>query len=121
MTTMKLGLAEIQAAWRVQAIPDLYQLLWLMPALIRFIGMEPDGKATMTITDYPNKDGKGGFGTQIHVYQPLVDSWAVISTWPHHGFTRINLSSCKSFNPQKVEAWLVKYLGPILKRGAIDI
>jgi S-adenosylmethionine/arginine decarboxylase-like enzyme len=35
-----------------------------------------------------------------------VESWLVISTWPAHGFTRINLSSCKQFDHGAVTNYL---------------
>jgi len=53
---------------------------------------------------YPTGDGKGGEGVQV--YQPLVESWLIISTWPAHGFTRINLSSCQRFDHGAVTSYL---------------
>ena len=46
-----------------------------------FVGMTPDGPPDMR--SYPNETGGGGVGDQV--YQPLVESWLVISTWPAHG------------------------------------
>ncbi len=100
-----LGLRELQAAWRIEAVPDLDFLLALSRKLIKFVGMTTDGAPD--VRHYPNGAVNGGIG--IQVYQPLVESWLIISTWPEHGFTRINLSSCKPFNPSLVTNYLMKF------------
>ena len=97
-----LGRQEWQSGWRLAAVPTLEDALDLSRQLIAFVGMTPDGPPDVRF--YPNAAGVGGEGVQV--YQPLVESWLVISTWPVHGFTRINLSSCKHFDHGAVTSYL---------------
>jgi hypothetical protein len=102
-----LGEKEWQSGWRILFVPaddvtDLSTVMGLCRNLIAFVGMTPDGPPDVRF--YPTEGGKGGQGIQI--YQPLVESWLVISTWPAHGFTRINLSSCKQFDHGAVTNYL---------------
>jgi hypothetical protein len=109
MTPMNLGEHEWQSGWRLQAVPVLPEVLDLSRQLIAFVGMTPDGPPDVRL--YPNAAGGGGEGVQV--YQPLVESWLVISTWPAHGFTRINLSSCKRFDHGAVTSYLGR-IGDVL-------
>ena len=102
MPTHNLGEHEWQSGWRLAAVPNLQGVLNLSRALINFVGMTPDGPPDVRY--YPTGDGKGGEGVQV--YQPLVESWLMISTWPAHGFTRINLSSCKYYDHGAVSCYL---------------
>jgi hypothetical protein len=102
MTPTNLGEQEWQSGWRVLAVPTLQGVLNLSRQLIAFVGMTPDGPPDVRY--YPTGDGKGGEGVQV--YQPLVESWLIISTWPAHGFTRINLSSCQHFDHGAVSSFL---------------
>ena len=117
MTPMNLGEKEWQSGWRIKAVPTLQGVLNLSRQLIYFVGMEPQGDSD--VRHYPTADGKGGEGIQVkhqgttHAYQPLVESWLVISTWPAHGFTRVNLSSCKRFNHGAVTNYLSR-IGDVL-------
>lgn len=81
-----------------------------LPAAHQFCGHDP-GRPAGRIRYYPTGEGKGGEGVQV--YQPLVESWLVISTWPAHGFTRVNLSSCKHFDHGAVSSFLGR-VGEIL-------
>jgi hypothetical protein len=110
MTPMNLGEHEWQSGWRIDAVPNLQGVLNLSRNLITFVGMTPDGPPD--VRHYPTEAGKGGAGVQV--YQPLVESWLVISTWPAHGFTRINLSSCKHFDHGAVTCYLGR-VGEVLK------
>lgn len=109
MTTINLGEQEWQSGWRIATIPTLQGVLNLSRQLIAFVNMTSDGPPDVRY--YPTGEGKGGEGVQV--YQPLVESWLVISTWPAHGFTRINLSSCKHFDHGTVTVFL-RRLGEIL-------
>lgn len=109
MTPLNLGEEEWQSGWRIKAVPTLQGVLSLSRQLIYFVGMTPDGPPD--VRSYPNKTGGGGVGDQV--YQPLVESWLVISTWPAHGFTRINLSSCKHFDHGAVSGYLGR-IGKVL-------
>jgi hypothetical protein len=91
------------------AVPNLQGVLNLSRDLITLVGMTPDGPPD--VHHYPTGDGKGGEGVQV--YSPLTESWLIISTWPAHGFTRINLSSCTYFNHQIVSAYL-RQIGDVL-------
>ena len=104
----RFGLEEQQAGWRVKGALSLDQCLDLSKKLIAFVGMTPDGLPT--VDNYP-KGGKGGQGVQV--YQPLFESWLMISTWPAHGFVRINLSSCKPFDAHNVGEFLQAQIGEI--------
>jgi hypothetical protein len=99
-----LGKEELQAGWRVGAVPTLQGVIDLSRHIIAFVGMTPDGSPDVRF--YPTQGGKGGEGVQL--YQPLVESWLIISTWPAHGFTRVNLSSCQPFDPVAVGNFLEK-------------
>ncbi len=109
------GLIEQQAGWRVQGNLNTSEVVALSYDLIRFVGMQPDGMPTLD--RYP-KSGKGGEGIQVfhrsRIYEPLTESWVVISTWPLHGFIRVNLSSCKPFHVDAVASFLAQRVGPIL-------
>jgi|WetSurMetagenome_2_1015567.scaffolds.fasta_scaffold89909_3 hypothetical protein len=107
---LNLGSEEMQAGWRVKAVPDRAHLLQVACHLIRFVGMTEDPPAD--VREYPNEQGRGGLGCQA--YLPLTESWLIMSTWPVHGFTRINLSSCLEFDPVAVGNFLAKELGPVL-------
>ena len=110
MSSEDFGLTEQQAGWRVHGNMSLEQILKLSYQLIEFVGMTPDGQA---IVDRYPKGGKGGKGWQV--YQPLFESWLIISTWPAFNFVRVNLSSCKAFDPSAVGAYLAGEVGPILQ------
>lgn len=118
----EFGLIEQQAGWRVQGNLSTSEVVGLSYDLIRFVSMEPDG---MPVLDHYPKGGKGGEGIQVfhrsRIYQPLTESWVVISTWPRHGFIRINLSSCKTFNQYEVEEWLAERIGPVLQRWSSEL
>ena len=109
MTTQNLGEYEWQSGWRLAAVPVLQEVLNLSRQLINFAGMTTEGPPDVRY--YPTGDGKGGEGVQV--YQPLVESWLVISTWPAHGFTRVNLSSCKHYDHGAVTAYLSR-IGEVL-------
>jgi hypothetical protein len=109
MTPLNLGEKEWQSGWRIKAVPTLQGVLNLSRQLIYFVGMTPDGPPD--VRSYPNETGGGGVGDQV--YQPLVESWLVISTWPAHGFIRVNLSSCKRFNHGAVTNYLSR-IGDVL-------
>ena len=106
---MHLGEKEWQSGWRLQVSLSLQEALDLSRELVHFVGMTPDGPPD--VRHYPNDTGGGGIGSQV--YQSLVESWLVISTWPAHGFTRINLSSCKRFDHGAVTSYLSR-IGDIL-------
>jgi hypothetical protein len=103
------GEEELQAGWRVKGHLGMEALLYFSTALINLVGMVPDGAPDIRV--YPN-NGRGGNGIQI--YQPLFESWLIISTWPDHGFVRVNLSSCKPFDFVEVGKYLVEKVGPIM-------
>lgn len=100
-----LGLQEWQSGWRIKGDLTLQEALDLSKNLIAFVGMEafeaPDVKYFNGI--------KGGVGFQF--YQTLVESWLIISTWPKHGFFRVNLSSCKYFSHGAVTVFLERLFG----------
>jgi hypothetical protein len=104
-----LGAQEWQSGWRLAAVPALQEVIDLSRQLIAFVGMAPDGPPD--VRHYPTEAGGGGEGVQV--YQPLVESWLVISTWPAHGFTRVNLSSCKRFDHGAVSSYLGR-IGSVL-------
>jgi S-adenosylmethionine/arginine decarboxylase-like enzyme len=101
---MTLGKEELQAGWRIGAVPDDEAVVEIAHRLIKFVGMTEDPPAD--IRAYPNGQGRGGLGLQG--YFPLTESWLIISTWPAHGFTRVNLSSCMDFDPVAVGNFLEK-------------
>lgn len=109
-----LGLREITATWRVEAVPDLPEILDLLSRLIRLVGME--SYALPFVLSFPTPGGKGGVGYQV--YQGLVESFAVVGTWPELGFIRITLSSCsvRLFNPNEVSKWLSREFGFVVKQ-----
>lgn len=104
---MDLGMNERLSCFRFPAVPSKDQCLEIIRIIIQAIGMTVDGELDIRI--YPNQDGKGGDGVQI--YQPLVESFLIIGTWPQHGFIRIYLASCKPYEVDKVD----KLLATILK------
>ena len=110
-TQTNLGRFERQSGWlaRGYLAPDRCVLLALN--LIDLVGMTPDGGPDIRF--YPNAQGNGGQGVQV--YQPLVESWLVIGTWPELGLVRVNLSSCKEYDPQAVQAHLEAQVGPVIK------
>lgn len=112
-----LGLQEIQWGWRVQGVLALDRLLLLSMNIIELVGMTPDGPPDIRF--YPNGKNKGGHGVQV--YSPLVESWLIISTWPQHGFMRVNLSSCKPYDPSKVAQYLEAHVGPVQAEGGFDL
>jgi hypothetical protein len=101
---MTLGKDELQAGWRIGAVPRDRVIIEIANRLIRFVGMTEDLPADIRV--YPNSKGRGGLGFQG--YFPLTESWLIISTWLAHGFTRINLSSCQPFDPVAVGNFLEK-------------
>lgn len=109
--TEPLGTCERQSGWLVQShlAPD--RCLMLALNLIELVGMTPDGSPDLRF--YPTAAGKGGYGVQV--YQPLVESWLIIGTWPELGLIRVNLSSCKEYDPQAVGAYLAATIGPVTK------
>lgn len=111
---MGLGLEETLWGWRVYS-KELTenQIKSLSRKLINLIGMHEDGPPDCT--NYPNSSGKGGYGIQL--YQRLVESSLVISTWPKHGFIRIILASCIPYDPQDVTEFLEKNIGKIGASG----
>lgn len=109
MNLVNLGEKEWQSGWRIKAVPTLQGVLHLSRQLIALSGMTPDGPPDVRY--YPNEMGGGGEGVQV--YQPLVESWLVISTWPAHGFTRVNLSSCQQFNHGALASFLSR-MGEVL-------
>ena len=108
--TEDFGLTEQQAGWRVHGNMSLEQILRLCHHIIKLVGMTPDGPP---IVDRYPKGGKGGEGWQV--YQPLFESWLIISTWPAFNFIRVNLSSCKPFDPTAVGEDLANKVGPVLE------
>ena len=104
---MTLGKEELQAGWRIGAVPTLQGVIGLSKKIIAYVDMTPDGPPDVRF--YPTQGGKGGEGVQL--YQPLVESWLIVSTWPAHGFTRVNLSSCMDFDPVAVGNFLEKEFG----------
>ncbi|MBV6343668.1 S-adenosylmethionine decarboxylase [Candidatus Magnetobacterium casensis] len=70
--------------------------------IIDLVGMTIDGDPD--IRHYPTPEGNGGQGIQL--YQPLVESWLILGTWPEHGFLRVNLSSCKPYDIGIVRRYL---------------
>lgn len=117
MTQTNLGEKEWQSGWQIRAVPTLQGVLSLSRQLIAFVGMTPDGDPD--VRHYPNETGGGGVGVQVKYhgstfnYQPLTESWLIISTWPAHGFMRVNLSSCKHFDHGAVSSFLSR-IGEVL-------
>jgi S-adenosylmethionine/arginine decarboxylase-like enzyme len=116
--TTNLGEKEWQVGFRIVPRPSKWgllenpqSLLRLAWGLIEFIGMTKDGNPDVRF--YP-ANGKGGTGIQL--YQPLVESWLVVGTWPEHGIIRVNLSSCKPYDHEAVKQWLEEQIGTILKQ-----
>ena len=112
--TEVLGAMEILAAWRVEIVPTLKEVLVLIPQLISFVGMKPHPHIGPHISFFPTPEGEGGNGYQV--YQILVESWVIIGIWPELGFCRIVLSSCKRFNPNAVASWLSKKFGMVTEQ-----
>lgn len=107
MATDGLGLDELVSAWRIKVALNLQQSLDLRQELINFVEMQNDGPPTVKF--YPNNNQKGGSGLQL--YQPIVESWCIVGTWPEHGFIRIYLASCKAFSHEEVTGLLAKKFG----------
>jgi len=105
MTTYTLGEKEWQSGWRVNGQLTLQEAFNLCGNIIDGIDMTKHGSPHV---EFFNGE-KGGVGFQV--YQILVESWLIISTWPAHGFFRLNLSSCKFFNHGRVSALLVAMFG----------
>lgn len=103
---MTLGANERLACFRFPTVPSVSRCVEIVRIIICAIGMTLDGKPVINI--YPNQDGKGGTGVQI--YQPLVESFMIIGTWPAHGFIRIYLASCKQYEVDKVDHLLATIL-----------
>lgn len=103
----ELGAQEWQSAWRIKAVITLQEAIDLKNDILSFVDMKKDGKPD--VRKYPNGDGNGGNGFQL--YQPIVESWFIIGTWPEHGFIRINLSSCKFFEHGSLTSMLAKKFG----------
>jgi hypothetical protein len=114
----ELGLVETQWCWRV-ASPELSveEVAQLGRQLVAHIGMTCDGPPDCT--NYPNQNGKGGYGVQM--YQKLVESFLVISTWPDFSFLRITLASCMPYDTGVVSAFLEEVIGPIEAQGGATI
>jgi S-adenosylmethionine/arginine decarboxylase-like enzyme len=106
-THLNLGANERLSCFRFPVLPSRERCLEIIRLVIHAIGMTVDGPPD--IREYPNQHGQGGEGVQI--YQPLVESFMVIGTWPAHGFTRIYLASCKPYEVDKIN----KLLAAILK------
>lgn len=118
MPDLVLGLIETQWCWRVSCREfTLGELLELAESLVDLIHMTCDGKADYST--YPNREGKGGYGIQL--YQKLVESFLVISTWPDHGFMRITIASCKSYSVEDVTAFLEEEVGGVQANGGCII
>lgn len=64
------------------------------------MGMKTAGEAAVWC--YPTTEGKGGTGATI--CQPMVESFAVIDTWPDHDGAYLHISSCVYFDPSKLIA-----------------
>ncbi len=113
-----LGQSETQWGWRVESkeLP-VEAVVKLAYGLVKLVGMTPDGPPDCTY--YPNREGKGGYGIQL--YQKLVESFVVISTWPHHGFLRITLASCMPYDPASISAHLEKKVGRVIMQGGCNI
>ena len=66
---MTLGKEELQAGWRIGAVPTLQGVIGLSKKIIAYVDMTPDGPPDVRF--YPTQGGKGGEGVQL--YQPLVE------------------------------------------------
>ena len=117
MTT--LGLVETQWCWRVASLKQLSvnEIIQLAKQLVRLVGMTCDGEPDCAC--YPTDEGKGGHGIQI--YQRLVESFLVISTWPDFGFLRITLASCMPFDTEEVSQFLEGAIGKVQVQGGVTI
>lgn len=113
-----LGLEEQQWGWRVESRElEVGEVVQLAKHLVELVGMTLDGPPDCTY--YPNREGKGGYGIQL--YQKLVESFVVISTWPDHGFLRITLASCMPYDPDRVSGYLEERVGRVLMEGGCRI
>ena len=114
----ELGLVETQWCWRV-ASPEMSveEIVQLGKQLVLLINMTCDGPPDCTY--YPNREGKGGYGVQM--YQKLVESFLVISTWPDFGFLRITLASCMPYDTNVVSLFLEESVGSIQAQGGATI
>ena len=105
----ELGRKRVAVGLAHQGGPHLAGRAQPLPAAHLFCRDDPGRPPD--VRSYPNETGGGGVGDQV--YQPLVESWLVISTWPAHGFTRVNLSSCKRFDHGAVTNYLSR-IGDVL-------
>ena len=114
----ELGLVETQWCWRVASRElAVDEVVTLARQLVKLIGMTCDGPPDCTY--YPNREGKGGYGVQM--YQKLVESFLVISTWPDFSFLRITLASCMPYDTNVVSLFLEEAIGPIEAQGGATI
>jgi hypothetical protein len=115
----ELGMVETQWCWRVASLRQLSvnEVIQLAQQLVQLAGMTCDGPADCAC--YPTVDGKGGHG--IQVYQRLVESFLVISTWPDFGFIRITLSSCMPFDADVILRFLEEVVGHVQIHGGVTI
>lgn len=113
----ELGLVETQWCWRVASLKQLSvnDVIQLARQLIQLAAMTCDGEPDCAC--YPTVEGKGGHG--IQVYQRLVESFLVISTWPDFGFIRITLSSCKPFDVDVIGKFLEEAVGRVQVHGGM--
>jgi S-adenosylmethionine/arginine decarboxylase-like enzyme len=115
----QLGLVETQWCWRVASLKQLSvnEIIQLARQLVKLVGMTCDGEPDCAC--YPTTEGKGGHG--IQVYQRLVESFLVISTWPDFGFLRITLASCRPFDTKEVSLFLEDAVGKVQLQGGATI
>lgn len=114
----KLGAVETVWCWKVET-PEMNtrRVIDLSVEVINLIGMTLDGLPE--VSHYPNLDNKGGYGIQL--YQKLVESFLIISTWPDHGIARFYLASCVPFDPDVVGQFLESTVGKIQASGGCEI
>ncbi len=131
-----LGIQETHLGLRLEALPalcmDIHFLLSLTRRLIQLVDMTPDGrpfvrfyssKKTSIVVRFKrwcrgfrtSQSLNGGNGIEITQY--LVESRVHLTTWPDHGFMRVYLESCKSFNVVTTATWLQGLIGKIQKIG----
>jgi len=116
--TTELGLREWQAGWRIAGEFDAGRLMAVLNGLIREVGMTPAGAWDVRFYT-PQQEANGGLGVQG--YRDLVESWIIFSTWPEHGFIRVNLSSCRPFDFERAGIYLRRHLGEILVKGSMEL
>jgi hypothetical protein len=100
----EFGDVEWISCWRMEWNPTPAELLEVVDSLIEYVGMTPEGDPD--IREYPNLEGKGGYGCQI--YRVLTESYVVAGTWPDIGITRILLASCKPYSAKAAGTFLRK-------------